>query len=86
MQATVQKWMTIPDMGYVIASRYNVVLVCLSLKQNITIFPLRSRPPSFIHSHRIICIGHVYRSHFVQVRIIMIKIMPKSLIFIVILT
>ena len=32
MQATVQKWMTIPDMGYAIVSKYNVVLVCLSLK------------------------------------------------------
>ncbi|XP_068483336.1 uncharacterized protein [Phaseolus vulgaris] len=26
------KWMTIPNMGYVIANRYNVIVVCLSLK------------------------------------------------------
>jgi len=32
MQVGVDKWMTIPDMGYAIASRYNVILVCLSLK------------------------------------------------------
>jgi len=32
--------MTIPDMGYAIASRYNVILICLSLKQNITLFSL----------------------------------------------
>ena len=51
--------------GYAIASRYNVILVCLSLKQNITIFPLRSTPPNEVHLHRIICIGHVYGSHFV---------------------
>jgi len=57
--------MTIPDMGYVIASRYNIILVCLSLKQNITIFPLRSKPPSGLSLHRLICIGHVYGSHFV---------------------
>ena len=56
--------MTIPDMGYAIVSKYNVVLVCLSLKQNITIFPLRSRPPSSNHSHRIICIGHVYGTYY----------------------
>jgi len=62
--------MTIPDMGYVIASRYNVILVCLSLKQNVTIFPLRSKPPTDISQHRIICIGHVYGSHFVQVHVI----------------
>jgi len=64
--------MTIPNMCYAIASRYNVVLVYLSLKQNIIIFSLRSRPLSSVHSHRIICIGHVYGSHFVQVRVIMI--------------
>jgi len=57
--------MTIPDMGYVIASRYNIILVCLSLKQNITIFPLRSKPPSGLSLHRLICIVHVYGSHFV---------------------
>ena len=38
LQASVEKWMTIPDMGYVIASKYNVILICLSLKQNVTIF------------------------------------------------
>jgi len=32
-------------------SRYNVELVCLSLKHNITIFPLRSRPPSLVYSY-----------------------------------
>jgi len=32
--------MIIPDMGYVIASRYNVILICLSLQQNVTISPL----------------------------------------------
>jgi len=70
MQVGVDKWMTIPDMGYAIASRYNVILVCLSLKQNITIFPIRSTPPNAVHLHRIIYIGHVYWSHFVQVRVI----------------
>ncbi|XP_027940169.1 uncharacterized protein LOC114194244 [Vigna unguiculata] len=39
------KWMTIPDMGYAIANRYNVILVCLSSVQNLTIFPLRTSPP-----------------------------------------
>jgi len=39
------KWMTIPDMGYAIANRYNVILVCLSSRQNITVFPLRTKPP-----------------------------------------
>jgi len=57
--------MTISDMGYVIANRYNVIVVCLSLKESLTIFPLISQPPIDFNHHRIICIGHVYGNHFV---------------------
>jgi len=32
LQVSVEKWMSIPDMGYVIASKYNVVSVCLQSK------------------------------------------------------
>jgi len=32
------KWMNITDMGYVIASRYNVILLSLPLQQSITFF------------------------------------------------
>ncbi|XP_052730471.1 uncharacterized protein LOC108324622 [Vigna angularis] len=63
------KWMTLPDIGYAIANRYNVILVCMSSSQNYTIFPLRSTPPSDISQHRLICIGHVHRCHFVQVKL-----------------
>ncbi|KAL2323773.1 hypothetical protein Fmac_028152 [Flemingia macrophylla] len=66
-QASVNKWMTIPDMGYVIASRYNVVLVSLSLQESMTFFPLRGRPPLSQSSHRLIAIGFVHNCHFVQV-------------------
>jgi len=61
------KWMDIIDMGYVIASRYNVILVLLSQQQSMTFFPLRSQPPTDSSVHRIICVGHVYNNHFVQV-------------------
>ena len=61
------KWMNIINMGYVIASWYNVILVSLSLQQSMTFFPLRSQPPRDSSVHRIICIGHVYGNHFVQV-------------------
>ncbi|KAL5122085.1 PKS-NRPS hybrid synthetase [Glycine soja] len=66
-QASVASWMTIPDMGYVIASRYNVVLVTLSLQECMTFFPLRGRPPLSQSSHRLISIGFVHKCHFVQV-------------------
>jgi len=61
------KWMDITDMGYVIASRYNVTFVSLSQQQSMTFFPLRTQPPPDSSMHRIICIDHVYNNHFVQV-------------------
>ncbi|KAL5187188.1 hypothetical protein HKD37_05G012907 [Glycine soja] len=66
-KVTMEKWMDITDMGYVIASRYNVILVSLSHQQSMTFFPLRSQPPGDSSVHRIICIGHVYVNHFVQI-------------------
>ncbi|KAL5184309.1 hypothetical protein HKD37_17G048031 [Glycine soja] len=47
------KWMNITDMRYVIVSRYNVILVSLSLRQNMTFFPLRSQPPTDSSVHRV---------------------------------
>ncbi|KAL5138295.1 hypothetical protein HKD37_10G028504 [Glycine soja] len=63
---TMDKWMNIINMGYVIASWYNVILVSLSLQQSMTFFPHRSQPPRDSYVHHIICIGHVYDNHFVQ--------------------
>ncbi|KAH1233322.1 hypothetical protein GmHk_09G025797 [Glycine max] len=59
--------MDITKMGYVIASRYNVILVSLSRQQSMTFFPLRSQPPPDSSGHRMICVGHVFGNHFVQV-------------------
>jgi len=39
IQANRDKWMTIPDMGYAIANRYNVILLCLSSIQNLIQHP-----------------------------------------------
>ncbi|KAL5194330.1 hypothetical protein HKD37_20G056426 [Glycine soja] len=65
-KVTMDKWMDITDMGYVIASRYNVTFVSLSQQQSMTFFPLRTQPPPDSSMHRIICIDHVYNNHFVQ--------------------
>ncbi|KAL5147502.1 hypothetical protein HKD37_06G017182 [Glycine soja] len=65
-KVSVDKWMDITDMGYVIASQYNVILVSLSQQQSMTFFPLRSQPPPDSSGHRIICVGHVFGNHFVQ--------------------
>ena len=40
MQVIRDKWMNITEMGYVIASRYNVIIVSLSLQQSMTFFHL----------------------------------------------
>ncbi|KAL3027867.1 hypothetical protein AAZX31_03G080600 [Glycine max] len=64
---TINKWMNITDMRYVIVSRYNMIVVSLSRQQSMTFFHLRSQPPSDLSVHHVICIGHVYENHFVQV-------------------
>ncbi|KAH1189811.1 hypothetical protein GmHk_20G057513 [Glycine max] len=66
-KVTADKWMDIMDMGHVIASRYNIIVVFLSKQQSTTFFPLRSQPLANSLLHRIICIGHVYDNHFVEV-------------------
>ena len=72
LQASVDKWMTIPDMGYVIASRYNVILVCLSLQQNVTIFPLQSKLLLMLvnidRTYLLVtfCTGNFYKLQFAQ--------------------
>ncbi|KAI5396348.1 hypothetical protein KIW84_062523, partial [Lathyrus oleraceus] len=58
-----EKWMSLPDMGYLIANRYNVVLVCLG-NQCMTFFPMTS---SHSPNVSIYCIGFVNRNHWVQV-------------------
>ncbi|KAH1209609.1 hypothetical protein GmHk_15G044090 [Glycine max] len=59
-KVSMDKWMDITDMGYVIASRYNVILISLSRQQSFTFFPLRSRPLADSSTHRMICVGHVF--------------------------
>ncbi|KAL5147393.1 hypothetical protein HKD37_06G017087 [Glycine soja] len=56
-KVSVDKWMDIIEMGYVIASRYNIILVSLSRQQSLTFFPLRSQPPLDSFVHRMICVG-----------------------------
>jgi len=68
VQVTMDKWMNITDMGYVIASRYNVILVSLFLQQSMTFFSLRSQPLRNNYVHHVICIGHVYGNYFVQTK------------------
>ncbi|KAH1210016.1 hypothetical protein GmHk_15G044404 [Glycine max] len=58
-KVSVNKWMDITEMGYVIASWYNVILVSLSRQQSMTFFPLRSQSPPDSFVHRMICVSHL---------------------------
>ena len=64
-----EKWMTIPDMGYPIATRYNVVFVSLSMTLNNTFFPLTIAPSMYTSRHKIIVVGFVNNNHWVQVKL-----------------
>ncbi|KAI5384533.1 hypothetical protein KIW84_071509 [Lathyrus oleraceus] len=58
-----EKWLTLPDMGYLIANRYNVVLVYLG-NSCMTFFPMTS---SHSPNVSIYCIGFINQNHWVQV-------------------
>ncbi|XP_050902765.1 uncharacterized protein LOC127115212 [Lathyrus oleraceus] len=64
----IDKWMTIPDIGYLISCRYNIVFVSLSKRFNITFFPLTLAPPMYTSKHKIIDIGFVNNNHWVQIQ------------------
>ncbi|KEH38088.1 hypothetical protein MTR_2g461120 [Medicago truncatula] len=63
----VEKWLRIQDMGHVIATLYNKVVVVLKHGNNFseTCFPLCARPPTN-PSARIMCIGLI-PNHFLHV-------------------
>lgn len=66
--ASREYWMTMPNMGHVIASRYKIILVHLSQQQCLTFLPLWDEPLA-IASHKIVAIGFVNGCHFVSVNI-----------------
>ncbi|KAL5127975.1 hypothetical protein HKD37_14G040311 [Glycine soja] len=61
-KVSVDKWMDITEMRYVIASRYNVILVLLSRQQSFTFFPLKIQPPPDSSTHCMVCVGLSQRS------------------------
>ncbi|XP_019158464.1 PREDICTED: uncharacterized protein LOC109155202 [Ipomoea nil] len=64
--APVEHWMTMPEMGVLIASRYNVILHVLSMAGSTTYLPLRSSPPPW-YEHVAIALGYVNNNHYVKV-------------------
>ncbi|XP_050897839.1 uncharacterized protein LOC127104715 [Lathyrus oleraceus] len=63
------KWMKIPDMGYLIVSRYSVILVSFSMNFNITFFLLVIALCITSSRHEMIEIGFNKNNHWVQVKL-----------------
>jgi len=66
--ASVDKWLTTPDMGHIIATSYNRAVVLLTLPEKgicETYFPIRSAPPLNPHSN-IMCLCHI-PGHYLHV-------------------
>ncbi|CAK8535979.1 unnamed protein product [Lathyrus sativus] len=57
------KWLTLPDMGYVIVNRYNVILVYLGFE----LWTFFSMTTSFSPNVAFYCIGYVNTNHWIQV-------------------
>ena len=64
--AGIDKWMTLPDMGHIITSCYNVVLISLSSNLCLTFLPLRSVPEP-LALRKTIAITFVNGNYFVKV-------------------
>ncbi|XP_027189060.2 uncharacterized protein [Cicer arietinum] len=63
------KWMSLPDLDYVIATLYNVILVSLSRNLNMTFFPLNKSPSKETFVHSLLAIGFVNENHWVQIKL-----------------
>ncbi|XP_027191682.1 uncharacterized protein [Cicer arietinum] len=63
------KWMSLPDLGYVIATLYNVILVSLSRNLNMTFFPLNKSPSKETFVQSLLAIGFVNENHWVQIKL-----------------
>ncbi|XP_057452663.1 uncharacterized protein LOC130744502 [Lotus japonicus] len=72
-RATEDKWMHLPKMGYLIATRFQVVFISISLDSSYTYLPLRGGAPPL--EHPVIVVGHV-TNHFVQLKLVSVHPMP----------
>ena len=66
-RAPEEHWFCLPEMGYLVASAYNVALVCLDRRMSLTYLPLRTAVPC---TPKLICIGFVNNNHFIEVHIL----------------
>ncbi|KAL4560522.1 hypothetical protein LXL04_032674 [Taraxacum kok-saghyz] len=61
-------WMTMPLTGFLIANKFGVIVIFLTKRGSITIFPLWKGPEEFSY-HQMITISLVYDNHYVMVQL-----------------
>ncbi|KAL8475243.1 hypothetical protein ACS0TY_030848 [Phlomoides rotata] len=66
-------WFTLPYIGFLVASVYNVAFITLSRDMLLTFLPMHSALPTSLKS---ICMGMVNNNHFVQVYLATDRPMP----------
>nr|GEY13421.1 protein FAR-RED impaired response 1-like [Tanacetum cinerariifolium] len=64
--APIEKWMNMPEIGFLIASRYNVIFHNITTLGSMTYLSLRSISPPW-YDHKFITLGYVNSSHYVNV-------------------
>ncbi|KAK9148743.1 hypothetical protein Scep_007500 [Stephania cephalantha] len=65
--ASFKEWLTLPDMGLLVSTAFNVILVNLSHGSASTFLPLRSTPTSSLHNRLIIAMANERNIHWVRV-------------------
>lgn len=64
--ATREKWFDLPDMGHIVATAFQVILISFSVHGGCTYFPLTGAVPHEMN-HKVVCLLHVNNNHWVQV-------------------
>ncbi|KAK9128326.1 hypothetical protein Syun_017123 [Stephania yunnanensis] len=67
--ASFKEWLTLPEMGLLVSTAFNVILVNLSHGSASTFLPLRSAPPLSLHNRLIIAMINDMNIHWVRVKL-----------------
>ncbi|KAK9114335.1 hypothetical protein Syun_021132 [Stephania yunnanensis] len=77
VSASFEEWLTLPDMGLLISTTFNVILVNLSHGSASTFLPLRSAAPASIQSRLIIVMVNERNIQWVRVKLIVNAPLPS---------
>ncbi|KAK9166756.1 hypothetical protein Scep_001947 [Stephania cephalantha] len=67
--ASFKEWLTLPDMGLLVSTAFNVILVNLSHESASTFLPLRSAPPSSLHNRHPVAMINDRNIHWLRVKL-----------------